>query len=404
MLVDPHPRPLSQCPEGIPSEGEGCFDAVGTGRGSNLRLSLCNSMPFPVYYSTEFQIKQSVAHDFQRILIVRTDRIGDVILTLPMAEALKRRFPTSHIGMLIQRYTAEIVEGNRAVDQTLFYDDGKRPIPFFHLIASLRTQRFDAVFHTHPRFRLALVTWFAGIPVRVGTGYRWYSFFFNRKVYEHRKDAKRHELEYNLNLLKAIDCPVDDKMIAPSIEVQPHVLDRVRALLSQNGVRKDECIVILHPGSGNSARDWSPENFGKLGQSLAQLPNVRIIITGGASEQRLVHDVQSRVGHTSLAMVNQLNLKEFAALAKLATLFIANSTGPLHIAAAVGTAVIGLYPQIKPLSAERWGPYTSKKTILSPAGKPVDCTICRQGKNPCECMASIKVEDVYQAASKYLVN
>ena len=104
-----------------------------------------------------------MAHEFQRILIVRTDRIGDVILTLPMAEALKRRFPAVHIGMLIQRYTAEIVEASRAVDETLFYDDGKRPVPFFHLIASLRTGNFDAVFHTHPRFRLALVTWLAQI-------------------------------------------------------------------------------------------------------------------------------------------------------------------------------------------------------------------------------------------------
>ena len=306
--------------------------------------------------------------------------------------------------MLIQRYTSEIVNGNRAVDHVLFYDDGHRPLPFFHLIASLRSQQFDVVFHTHPRFRLALMTWLARIPVRVGTGYRWYSFLFNRKVFEHRKDAKCHELEYNLNLLKAIDCPVTYDDVVPTLDVNPQTLDRLKSMLVDRGVRSDERIVILHPGSGNSARDWNPDNFGKVGQCLGQLPNVRIIVTGGASEQNLAGRVQSIIGGNSLMMVNELNLKEFAALSKLAALFIANSTGPLHIAAAVGTPVIGLYPHIKPLSAERWGPYTSKKTIFSPVGKPDDCTLCLRGHSPCECMNSISVGDVCAAAVRILGN
>src|SRR5881628_2036198 len=102
-----------------------------------------------------------------------------------MARALKNHVPSSSIAFLIQRYTSEIVEDNKDVDRILFYDDGQHPLPFFHLIASLRTERFQVVFHTHPRFRLALMTWLAGIPVRVGTGYRWYSFLFNRKIFEH---------------------------------------------------------------------------------------------------------------------------------------------------------------------------------------------------------------------------
>ncbi|MBI1803547.1 MAG: glycosyltransferase family 9 protein [Ignavibacteriae bacterium] len=321
-----------------------------------------------------------------------------------MAEMLKKHFPSVQIGMLIQRYTEEIVEANRAVDEVLFYDDGKYPLPLFHLVATLRTGRFDAVFHTHPRFRLALITWFARVPVRVGTGYRWYSFLFNRKVYEHRKDAKRHELEYNLNLLTAIGCPVDYEGVTPSLEVKPHVVDRVKSLLVERGIQKNERIVILHPGSGGSARDWSPQNFGKLGQCLAQLPHVRIIVTGGASEQNLVHEVQSIAGEKALTMVNQLNLKELAALAKLSSLFVANSTGPLHIAAAVGTPVIGFFPNIKPLSAERWGPYTSKKTIFTPINRPHDCSDCMKNNTSCECMNSISVDDVYKAAIQYLTN
>jgi heptosyltransferase III len=105
-----------------------------------------------------------------------------------------------------------------------------------------------------------------------------------------------------------------------------------------------------------------------------------------------------------VALVNQLNLKEYAALAKLSSLFIANSTGTIHIAAAVGTPVIGLYPQMAPLSAARWGPYTEKKIIFTPANRPVDCKKCLLlKKKVCECMESISIEEVYKAAVNYLV-
>ena len=321
-----------------------------------------------------------------------------------MAQVIKKQFPGVRIAMLIQRYTSEIVEENGDVDHVLFYDNGERPLPFFHLIETIRSERFDTVFHTHPRFHLALLTWLAGIPVRVGTGYRWYSFLFNRKVYEHRKDAKRHELEYNLNLLQAIGCAAVAEAVVPRLAVKEQALESVKSLLSGLGVRESDQVVILHPGSGKSARDWQVKNFGTLARRLSALPDVKIVITGGRLEQNIVREVQTMAGESAIALVNQLNLKEYSALAKCSALFIANSTGPIHIAAAVGTPVIGLYPQVTPLSAARWGPYTPLKTIFSPAGQPLDCTRCIDKKeNVCACMETISVEEVYQAALKYIM-
>ncbi|MBI3765818.1 MAG: glycosyltransferase family 9 protein [Ignavibacteriales bacterium] len=341
---------------------------------------------------------------FQRILIVRTDRIGDVILTLPMAQVLKKHFPHAHIAMLIQQYTTELVEDNHCIDQIIYYDHADQPIPFFHLVGTLRSQRFDVVFHTHPRFRLAMMMWFARIPIRVGTGYRWYSFLFNRKIYEHRKDALYHELEYNLHLLNAIGCSADKENVTPALRVRPDVQDKVKKLLLSVGIETSQRIVIVHPGSGQSARDWSGENFGALGMRLSKLPEVKIIITGRASEQLLIERVKSIVGESAVILSNKLSLREFGALCRLASLFIANSTGPIHIAAAVGTPVIGLYPQITPQSANRWGPYTENKTIFTPLNKPIDCKECVNGVgNLCSCMASIGVDEVFEAAMKYLV-
>ena len=246
------------------------------------------------------------------------------------------------------------------------------------------------------------MTWIAGIPLRIGTGYRWYSFLFNRKVYEHRKDARRHELEYNLNLLQTIECPVEPQETVPRITISDEVLHRMKKQLADMGIREAEKIVVLHPGSGGSARDWPVRNFGELARQLSLLGNVRVIVTGGRNEANLVADVRRIGGPQILTIVDQLTLKELAALAKISTLFIANSTGPLHLAATVGTRVIGLYPQVTALRAERWGPYTSRKVIFTPVGKPHDCTECLHSSGDCVCMSSISVGEVYRAAVDFL--
>ncbi len=342
---------------------------------------------------------------FKRILIVRTDRIGDVILTLPLAEVLRKNFPEAHIAMMIRRYTSELVEDNRNVNQILYYDNDNHPLPFFQLVSILRDQHFDVVIHTYPRFRLALMTWISGIPARVGTGYRWYSFLFNKRLFEHRKDATRHELEYNLNLLTTLDCSFDASAIAPSLDVQPESLEKVKILLTRKGVHDSEKLVILHAGSGGSARNWSSENFGLLGKQLAKLPNIKIVLTGTNHERTTVEKIQSMIGGDAITFVDELNLKEFSALIKLSSLLIANSTGPIHIAAAVGTDVIGLYPHVLPMTAERWGPVTKKKVIFSPKNQQANCSMCvEQHSHVCECMETISADDVCSAAKNILAN
>jgi heptosyltransferase-3 len=333
---------------------------------------------------------------YRRILIVRTDRLGDVILTLPMAQVLKSQSPEVHVAMLVQRYTADLVHQSAYVDELIFADDERGEIPLMQLADTLRSGKFDAVVHTHPRFRIALATWLSGIPVRVGSGYRWYSILFNRRVFEHRKDATRHELEYNLNLLAAIGCPVTYQ--APLLQVRPQDLRSVRQRLESLGVNQQDSIVILHPGSGGSARDWNVRNFGSLAHRLSERPNVKVLVTGSEHERALVEVVKSIGGRRVVSVAGMFALSEIGALASLANVFVANSTGPLHIAAAVGTPVVGLYPQGTALSAARWGPYTKQKAILSPVGMPLDCNTCtRNGSRVCECMDSISVDDVFEA-------
>ncbi len=321
-----------------------------------------------------------------------------------MAEVIKRDFPQAHVAMLIRRYTSELVEDNPFVDSILYYDEDNGVLtPFFELIQKVREQNFDVVIHTQPRPRLGFLTKLAQIPIRIGTGYRWYSFLFNRKVYDHRKDSKHHELEYNLRLLVPLGIAVDGLRIEPTLSIKQDILNSISNMLEKHGIGVEQKLVILHPGSGGSARDWSAQKFGDLAHRLGNISSVRVVITGKKDEEHLVNEIVSIAGSKVIPMIDIGGLREFAALSKSASLFVANSTGPIHIAAAVGTPVIGLYPQLTSQNEVRWGPYTKNKTVFTPKNKPVDCNVCQLQKTKiCECMETISVEDVFQAALKHL--
>ena len=334
--------------------------------------------------------------DIKRILIVRTDRLGDVVLTLPILPSLRRCFPDAYIAMLLKRYTGEIVEGNPYVNELLWYDDENGVVPFWKMCRVLRERKFDAAVVVYPRPRLAWLMACSRIPLRIGTGYRYYSFLFNRRVFEHRRDAKRHEVEYNLNLLKELGC-TSTAAIEFFIDIPEEAESKVDTLLRNAGAERNCQVIVIHPGSGGSAREWPAEHFGLLAAHLSR-DGAFVVVTGTYAEEREVDAVVLAAGGKALPLVGKLNVKELAALLRRASLVIANSTGPLHIAAAVAAPVLGLYPQHTPMSVKRWGPCTERKVVLVPQ-KPADCSDCvRSGKRSCLCMASITVEQAYQGA------
>jgi lipopolysaccharide heptosyltransferase II len=323
--------------------------------------------------------------------------LGDVVLTLPILSVLRRCIPHAHIAMLLKRYTGEIVEGNPFLDEIIWYDNDDSLIPFLEMCRILRSRNFDAAVVVYPRARLAMLMACSGIPIRIGTGYRYYSFLFNRRVYEHRSQAGKHEVEYNLNLLKHLGCTGHE---APqfAIHVPAEATISVSRLLDKLCIGADERIVALHPGSGGSAREWPAANFGSLAEKLIDRSKVAVVVTGGSGEEAKVREVIRASKEKAIPVVSMPSVKELAALLARCSLVIANSTGPLHIAAALGVPVIGLYPQHTPMSAKRWGPIASRKKVFVP-DRPADCKDCTSGKEQyCHCMASVTIDQVYEAA------
>jgi heptosyltransferase-2 len=301
--------------------------------------------------------------------------------------------------MLLREYTRDVAETQHGVSSVLTYDRAGKLKPFFEILDELRRTRVDAAVVAYPRFRIALLLWLAGISVRVGTAYRWYSFLFNARVFEHRKTIAKHEAEYNLSLLSALGCnistPPHVELVLTAEDVS--VAEEVRKAL---GVTNADRVAILHPGSGGSARDWKPEQFAALAVLLAA-KGLRVVVSGNEHERTLVELIVQQTNGSAIPFISKLRLREFAALIQTAKLFVANSTGPLHLAASVGTPVIGFYPPLKVMSPKRWGPLTENKVIFVP--DPLQCPRCNDGN--CRgntCMDQITPEQVAEAAWKLL--
>lgn len=339
------------------------------------------------------------------LLIVRTDRIGDVVLSLPLAGIVKKHYPHCKITFLLRDYTKSLVENHPYVDEVIIFHESNQKISLLSNIKLTASKKFDSCVIVYPTFIAALIIFLSGIENRIGTGYRWYSFLFNKKVYEHRKYARKHELEYNINLLQhfGIYEKADYNSISFNIKINDESLRKVKKLLIEYGIKSGVPLIIVHPGSGGSSINLPPEKFNELIGLMDSNLNAQIMVTGSENEKdlcgRLI--INERIKN----FAGLLNLSELIALISMCSIFMSNSTGPIHIAAALGKYTFGFYPNLLACSAKRWGPYTDKKVIFTPDKTCSDCR--REQCSSDDCMNTIKVTDVFVQIEKihnFIVN
>ena len=328
----------------------------------------------------------------KNILIVRTDRIGDLILTLPLAGLIKKQYPDCKVSFLVRDYTKNIVSNHPHIDEVLVLKEINGNVILSDNINLIKQRNFDNCIVVYPRFQISLIIFLSGIKNRIGTGYRWYSFLFNKKVYEHRKNAERHELEYNLNLLEKLEIKnsVTESNVGYDLKVDESSLKDVTKILVDEKLDLQKPIIIVHPGSGGSSVDLPINKFAELISKLDD-DDYQIILTGSKSEIGLCEKIKSSGKVKNMA--GRFNLDELTALISKSVMFISNSTGPIHIAAALGKYTVGFYPKIVSCSKERWGPYTNRKLVYEPQ---IDCKNC--SREQCEklnCMDSIDMTKVY---------
>ena len=320
-----------------------------------------------------------------KILVVRPDRIGDVVLSTPVFEALKMNILDSEITALVAEHVKPVVEHNPFLSGVLTYSPQEKHRGFkgfFRFVSELRKGRYDFVVVLQVQFLVSLAISLARIPQRVGPYSKWYSYlFFNRGFLQRRSRVEMHESDYNLMLLRKLGIRVPTRKYEPLIIVDADAKERMRKVFNEFSFGTDDDpqpFTIVHSGMGGSALNWPTGYYNDL-VALMVRNGLYVVLTGSVAEKPMVEgiakEVQSRPGQskgqlrTFIGPSSPSGLHDLIGLFSLSQLVVAPSTGPLHIAVALGKSTVSFFSPIKVQSALRWGPYVAndlKHRVLVP--------------------------------------
>ncbi len=335
----------------------------------------------------------SITRKIKKILVLRNDRLGDLILSLPAISALKDSYSQAHLGILIQDYTRDVLWNNPAVDEIII-DNGQN---IFELAHKIREKNFDMAVILYPNWRNGWLCWLSNIPYRIGTGYKPVGMLFNKRVYIHRTKVVHHEIDYCLRLAEEAGAQLTSKR---DITLQIKDEDKLYAqsLLNKYNLLSASPLIGIHPGSGGSALNWSKESYAMLVDGLSERYKTSVVLSGSAQEYDLIEQIKQKISKTNIKPINlagQTNLGQLMAIFSFYHLFIGPSTGPMHLAAGLGIPVIALFPPLPSQSPDKWGPSGKGHVILKPEG--ITCCMRRCKKERCSaynCMNKITVEQV----------
>lgn len=313
------------------------------------------------------------------IIISRTDSIGDVILTLPVAAVLKKHFPSMAIGFMGKSYTRPVIEACKYVDEFIDVED------FLQKEVLIGGQQPQCILHVFPKSNIAKRAMQTGIPLRIGTTNRLYHWFTcNKLVKLSRKKSDLHEAQLNLKLLQPFG-------INTTYSLQDIIslfgLEKLQPLPAKfaNLIESDKYNLILHPKSQGSAREWPLENFLQLIDMLDK-DKFNIFVSGTAKEKERMQWLFGQAGDLVTDITGTMTLQEFMAFIDHCDGLMANSTGPLHIAAALGKDALGIYPPMRPVHPGRWAPIGPHAQFFV---LDKQCVACKGNKVPCSCIMDV---------------
>lgn len=342
------------------------------------------------------------AKDYSRILVVRTDRIGDVLLSTPVLKALRDKYPEAYIAMMVSPYAKDIVEANPNLDKVIIFDKDTKHrgwLRSYKFAMNLKKQNFDLAIILHPTNRVHLITFFAGISKRVGYD-RKLGFLLTDKIKHTKQFGEKHELEYNLDLVRYLGIEPKDKTLYMPIRKESE--EFVDELFKKEGLKPQDKLLAIHPGASCPSKIWPAERFAEAAEKLAEKYHFKILIVAGPKDAAVAEAVQRKMHLAPTNLAGKTSVSQLASVLKRCTLFISNDSGPVHVASAVGTPVISLFGRAQAgLSPKRWEPVGMLDEILH---KDVGCIEClaHNCKKEFACLKAISVDEVVKVANTIL--
>ena len=335
----------------------------------------------------------------KKILIMRTDRLGDAILSTPAIANLRKFYPDSYIAFLCRPYTKDVVEGNPYLDEIIIYDKNKEHKSIFSSIKfclSLRKKNFDTVFILNPNNRSNMLAFFAGIPHRIGLN-RKMGHLLTQPIEDKKHEGKKHELEYTLDILKEAGIPITEKQTYFPIKKESE--KRIEELLLANGIKNND-FVVIHPSASCPSKRWMLDNFIKLSRLIKEKTKLKVIIISSKEEKKFAEELTKEERVIDFRGI--LSICDIGVLLKQSKLFVSNDSGPVHIASSLNVPVISIFGRNDPgLSPMRWKPLGEKSFYIH---KAISCKKCLAHNciNNFRCLRSIEPEEVFALIRKIL--
>lgn len=312
------------------------------------------------------------------IIISRTDSIGDVVLTLPMAAVLKEHFPKIKVAFMGKAYTRPVIEACKYVDEFIDVHD------FLTKKVTVKGEKPAAIIHVLPKPDLAKRAKQLRIPLRIGTRNRLYHWLTcNKLVKLSRKNSELHEAQLNIALLAPLGI---NREYSKAGIGHLYGLEKIETLHREfeELISADRYNLILHPKSQGNGREWPVEKFIELVKMLDK-KKFNVFVSGTEKERKKLTTLFDAVGEEVTDITGRMSLSQFISFINHCDGLLASGTGPVHIAAALGKNALGLYPPLRPVHPGRWEPLGPSVHVFA-TDKP--CVECKNSAE-CQCMSDI---------------
>ncbi|PID78720.1 hypothetical protein CSA17_03980 [bacterium DOLJORAL78_65_58] len=336
-----------------------------------------------------------------KILVTRTDKLGDLVLSLPVFEYLRGARPDLEIHALVAPGNEPLVENIPQLAGLWTWSVEDTPDTHENLRQRLAKEGFAAVIMLQYRRELALLLRRAGIGRRYGPLSRFSSWFLlNRGSWQKRSLSPRHEMDQNLELARRFLGAAGRRTPRPQharIHLGPGQQGQGRQFRREYQL-ENERAVFIHPGSGGSALDWPPERFAGVANALAAQDGFHVFITGTAADAQTIAEMHPLLDGRVRLLVGRYNLRDFLGVLPGADYFVGPSTGPLHMAAALGVATVGLFPPAPTMGPGRWGARGPHTRAITPRVSCPARRFCRGERcHDFNCLEAIYERDVLEA-------
>jgi lipopolysaccharide heptosyltransferase II len=362
---------------------------------------------------TAMPINGTAMKDIGRILIIRLSAIGDVVRTLPAANALRDRFPGAHIGWVLEEKARDVLACQPEIDEIIVFQRERwrkgilNPLTFLRTIGEvcrfakeLRSKHWDIALDFHGILKTGLISYVSGAKDRVGFGRgyckEWNYLFNNRKVIP--RSTRMSRFERNCVLLRFIG--VDGDRGDVDLHVSREDVDYVDQFFRDRGPAISTPLVAIHPGTSPKTpyKRWAPANYSELADRLVEELKASILLTWGPGERSMVDEVRGRMRVNAVVAPETHSLKQLAEIFRRCNVYIGSDTGPMHIASLVKTPVVGIYGPTDPIVN---APYEGTPHVI--VRKDLPCSPCRNRMcKDVKCMGAISTQDVLNAVKALL--